>query len=78
MLKIFVVNLIKIYKIFISPILPSSCKFYPSCSEYSIISIEKYGIIKGFILSLWRILRCNPFSKGGVNFPEDDARRIFK
>lgn len=78
MFKIFIINLIKIYKKLISPVLPSSCKFYPSCSEYSIISIKKYGIIKGSILSLWRILRCNPFSKGGVNFPEEDARRIFK
>lgn len=78
MLKIFLINLIKIYKELISPILPFSCKFYPSCSEYSIISIEKYGVIKGLILSLWRILRCNPFSKGGVNFPYEDVKKIFK
>jgi putative membrane protein insertion efficiency factor len=78
MLKIFFIGLIKFYKKFFSTILPASCKFYPSCSEYAIISIEKYGILKGILLSIFRILRCNPFSKGGINFPEEDARRFFK
>jgi len=45
----------------------SSCKFYPTCSKYSIEAIEKYGAFKGGILALWRILRCNPFSKGGYD-----------
>jgi len=78
MLKFFLIGLIKFYKNFISLILPPSCKFYPSCSEYAIISIEKYGILKGVFLSIFRILRCNPFSKGGINFPDEDARRFFK
>jgi len=43
------------------------CKYYPTCSEYSYQAIEKYGIIKGFLMSIWRILRCNPFSKGGYD-----------
>ncbi len=78
MLKFFLIGLIKLYKNSISIFLPPSCKFYPSCSEYSIISIEKYGILKGILLSIFRVLRCNPFSKGGINFPEEDARRFFK
>ena len=41
------------------------CRFYPSCSEYSIQAISKYGIIKGGLKSAWRIVRCNPFNKGG-------------
>ena len=45
----------------------SSCKFYPTCSKYSIEAIEKYGALKGGILALRRILRCNPFSKGGYD-----------
>jgi putative membrane protein insertion efficiency factor len=45
----------------------SSCKFYPTCSKYSIEAIEKYGAFKGGILALRRILRCNPFSKGGYD-----------
>lgn len=45
----------------------SSCKFYPTCSKYSIEAIEKHGALKGGILALWRVLRCNPFSKGGYD-----------
>ena len=43
------------------------CKFYTSCSEYTKQAIEKYGVIKGGILGIWRIFRCNPFSKGGYD-----------
>lgn len=45
------------------------CRFYPSCSQYSVESIEKYGLIKGGLKGFYRILRCNPFSKGGVDKP---------
>ena len=45
----------------------SSCKYYPTCSTYALEAITKYGALKGGILSLWRILRCNPFSKGGYD-----------
>ena len=43
------------------------CKFYPTCSEYSKQALEKYGVFKGLILTVWRIIRCNPFSKGGYD-----------
>jgi len=59
--------LVKIYKKFISPLLPPSCRFYPTCSEYTIEAINKYGVLKGSIKSLYRILRCNPFNKGGYD-----------
>lgn len=58
---------IKAYQKFISPLFPPSCRFYPTCSEYAVQSFAKYGVIKGFIKSLWRILRCNPFNKGGYD-----------
>jgi len=45
----------------------SKCKFYPTCSQYAIEAISTYGAFKGFFMSLWRILRCNPFSKGGYD-----------
>lgn len=45
------------------------CKYYPSCSEYSKKSIKKYGLIKGSVKSVWRILRCNPWSSGGIDNP---------
>jgi len=68
-MKKLIISLIKAYRMFLSPILPNSCRFYPTCSEYAILSIEKYGIIKGLIKSFFRILRCNPFSKGGIDLP---------
>lgn len=45
----------------------SSCKFYPTCSQYALQAIEKHGALKGGCLALWRILRCNPFTKGGYD-----------
>ncbi|ACO03282.1 MAG TPA: membrane protein insertion efficiency factor YidD [Persephonella sp.] len=65
----FLIKLIKIYKKFVSPALPNSCRYYPTCSSYAIQSIEKYGALKGSLKAVWRILRCNPFSKGGVDYP---------
>lgn len=62
--------LIKVYKKIFSPMLSFlgvHCKYYPTCSEYAICAIEKYGFIKGWFLSFKRILRCNPFSKGGYD-----------
>lgn len=44
-----------------------TCKYYPTCSQYGIEAIEKYGAVKGGALTVWRILRCNPFSKGGYD-----------
>jgi len=66
MRNIFVL-LIKGYKKVISPLLLPSCRFYPTCSEYSIQALEKYGIVKGGAKSIWRIIRCNPFNKGGYD-----------
>jgi len=46
---------------------PPRCKYIPTCSQYAVEAIEKYGVIKGGLMSIWRILRCNPFSKGGFD-----------
>ena len=51
----------------ISPMYPPRCKYIPTCSQYAVEAIEKYGVIKGGLMSTWRILRCNPFSKGGFD-----------
>jgi hypothetical protein len=59
--------LIKGYQKIISPVLPPSCRFYPTCSEYGTEAITKYGVIKGGFMAAWRILRCNPLSKGGYD-----------
>jgi putative membrane protein insertion efficiency factor len=62
-----IINLINIYRKYISPIKPQCCRFYPSCSEYSVSAFKKYGLFKGLYLSVYRILRCNPFSEGGID-----------
>jgi hypothetical protein len=58
---------IRLYKYFLSPLFPMSCRFTPTCSAYSIDAINKYGIAKGFFLALRRILRCHPFHPGGYD-----------
>tara|TARA_B100001057_G_scaffold175333_1_gene175948 strand:- start:206 stop:445 length:240 start_codon:yes stop_codon:yes gene_type:complete len=65
--KLLVINLIKIYQRFVSPFFPSSCKFSPSCSKYGIEAINKYGGLKGSVITIKRILKCNPWSKGGYD-----------
>jgi putative membrane protein insertion efficiency factor len=59
--------LIKFYQKNISPMKKPCCRFYPTCSQYALEAIQKYGAFKGFFLALWRILRCNPFCKGGYD-----------
>ena len=62
--------LFKLYKKTLSPVFEYfgiKCKYYPTCSEYSKQAIEKYGLIKGIFLSIKRILKCNPFSRGGYD-----------
>lgn len=64
-MKHLMIGLIRFYKKFISPILPPACRFTPTCSEYAIEAFAKRGFFVGFILTVWRILRCNPFCKAG-------------
>mgnify|MGYP002508307818 FL=1 len=59
--------MIRGYQKFISPLFPPTCRFYPTCSNYALQAIEKYGPFKGIYLSIKRILRCHPFSKGGYD-----------
>ena len=66
-IKKMILYLIKIYREKISPMYPPRCKYVPTCSQYALEAIEKYGVIKGGLMSIWRILRCNPFSKGGFD-----------
>ena len=67
MKKIFI-GLIRFYRKYLSGLKTApTCKFYPTCSQYAIEAIEKYGVFKGGLLTVWRILRCNPFSKGGYD-----------
>ena len=67
MMKDLVIRMIKFYRKYLSPLKRTKCPYIPTCSEYAIQAIEKYGPWKGGLLALWRILRCNPFSKGGYD-----------
>ena len=55
------------YKRFVSPLLPASCRFYPTCSEYAQEAIERHGLLRGSGLAVWRLLRCQPFARGGLD-----------
>jgi uncharacterized protein len=64
---------IRLYQLLISPLVGERCKYYPSCSEYAVQAIQRFGILRGLILAGWRLLRCNPWSHGGFD-PVDDQR----
>lgn len=57
------------YKKWISPLLPRACRFEPTCSEYAFLAIGRYGALRGSLKAVWRVLRCNPFTRGGVDYP---------
>ncbi len=67
---------IRAYQRLFSPLFGERCKYYPSCSEYAAQAIGEFGILRGLILAGWRLLRCNPWSHGGVDPVED--QRLFK
>jgi uncharacterized protein len=61
---------IRLYQLLVSPLLgANTCKYHPSCSEYAAQAITKHGVLRGIPLAGWRLLRCNPWSKGGVDYP---------
>ncbi len=66
-MKYLFLGIIKLYRITLSKILPPCCRYHPSCSEYATIAIQRFGAVKGGYLALWRIIRCNPFGKGGYD-----------
>jgi uncharacterized protein len=67
---------VRLYQRAISPVLPARCKYHPSCSEYAVEAVRRYGILRGVTLAVWRLLRCNPWSHGGVDFVED--QKLFR
>lgn len=63
------IGLVRLYQIALSPLLGRNCRFDPTCSQYFILAVQKYGAIYGTIKGTWRILRCNPFCRGGEDPP---------
>ena len=70
------VFVLRAYQRLLSPLLGPRCKYYPSCSEYAVQAIARFGILRGLVLAMWRLLRCNPFSHGG--FDPVENQRLFK
>ena len=67
---------IRLYQRWISPAIAPRCRYYPTCSDYAVQAIRELGPIRGLILAAWRLLRCNPFSHGGID--EISDRRLFR
>jgi putative membrane protein insertion efficiency factor len=63
------IGLIRVYQVWVSPLLGPACRFYPSCSEYAVMSIQRQGLRGGGTRALLRILRCTPFQRGGLDLP---------
>lgn len=67
---------IRAYQVALSPVMGGRCRYYPSCSNYALQAVERYGILRGLVLAGWRLLRCNPLSRGGYDPVEE--QRLFK
>ena len=67
---------IRFYQRFVSPLLPRRCKYLPTCSAYAVDAVRDYGVLRGFVLAGWRLLRCNPWSDGGYDPVSDQT--LFK
>jgi putative membrane protein insertion efficiency factor len=63
------IALVRGYQQLMRPVLPKTCRYHPSCSDYGILAIRKYGLVKGSCLGFWRICRCHPFCRGGIDYP---------
>ena len=70
-IKFVLKKLIRVYQLVLSPYLGNNCRFYPSCSNYAIEAIEKFGVLKGLKMAFFRILKCNPWGGSGVDMVED-------
>jgi putative membrane protein insertion efficiency factor len=69
-------GLIYAYRWTLGVLWPGRCKYHPTCSQYAIDALRRYGLVRGCILAGWRLLRCNPWSRGGVDYAED--QRLFR
>lgn len=70
-MKYIALLVIKFYRKCISPLFPAKCKYYPTCSSYAMTAFRRFGFFRGFLLSGWRIMRCNPWSPGGIDHVPD-------
>ena len=66
-MKFFALGLLQLYKRWISPALPPSCRYVPTCSEYAMEAVERFGALRGGVMTAWRLLRCHPLAEGGLD-----------
>ena len=64
---------IRVYQRVVSPMFPRRCKYHPTCSQYAVDAIREWGVFRGVVLAGWRLLRCNPWSHGGVDYARDQT-----
>jgi len=67
------IALVRAYRLLLSPLLGGRCKYHPSCSQYAVDAFRRYGFARGCVLAGWRLLRCNPWSHGGVDYADDQT-----
>jgi putative membrane protein insertion efficiency factor len=67
---------IRLYQVLVSPLLGRRCKYHPSCSQYALDAFEEFGLLRGTVLACWRLLRCNPWSHGGVDYAS--GQKLFR
>ena len=64
---------VRAYRVAVSPLLGPRCKYHPSCSQYALDALREFGVLRGLVLAGWRLLRCNPWSHGGVDYAHDQT-----
>ncbi|MGE0027056.1 MAG: membrane protein insertion efficiency factor YidD [Thermoleophilia bacterium] len=72
-MKAVLIGPIRAYQKVVSPMFPRRCKYHPTCSQYAVDAIREFGVIRGTVLASWRLLRCNPWSHGGVDYAHDQT-----
>ena len=75
-MKALVIAPIRLYQLAVSPLIPRRCKYHPTCSAYAVDAVREFGAARGVVLAGWRVLRCNPWSHGGVDHAH--AQRVFR
>ncbi|MEX0771921.1 MAG: membrane protein insertion efficiency factor YidD [Balneolales bacterium] len=73
-MKFILIGFVRAYQLMISPYFPTSCRYYPSCSQYAIDALKIHGFFKGTGLAAWRVLRCHPWAKGGEDLVPESGR----
>ncbi|WP_084039016.1 membrane protein insertion efficiency factor YidD [Demequina sp. NBRC 110053] len=76
--RLVLIGLIRAYQVTVSPLLGPRCKYYPSCSHYGLEAVRRHGAVTGVVLAAWRVLRCNPWSHGGVDDVPHAGEPLFR